>query len=99
MRWGAPPASAQVPAAVAGLAFDQHLNAQLPLDAAFVNERGATVRLGELFRGRPVILVLAYYRCPQLCNLVLNGLLEALRKRWMPIFLISGFLCASLSLC
>jgi protein SCO1/2 len=76
---GAPPASAQVPAAVAGLAFDQHLNAQLPLDAAFVNERGATVRLGELFRGRPVILVLAYYRCPQLCNLVLNGLLEALR--------------------
>jgi protein SCO1/2 len=69
-----------VPAAVAGLAFEQRLNAQLPLDATFVTERGATVRLGELFRGRPVVLVLAYYRCPQLCNLVLNGLLEGLRE-------------------
>jgi protein SCO1 len=76
---GAPPASARIPAAVADLAFEQHPNAQLPFDATFVNERGETVRLGDLFRGRPVILVLAYYRCPQLCNLVLNGLLDGLR--------------------
>src|SRR3954451_22971075 len=76
---GAPPASSRLPAAVADLAFQQRPNAQLPLDATFVDEQGRAVRLGELFRGRPVILVLAYYRCPQLCNLVLNGLLDGLR--------------------
>ena len=27
----------------------------------------------------PVVLVLAYYRCPQLCTLVLNGLLDGLK--------------------
>ena len=30
-------------------------------------------------RGKPVILVLAYYRCPMLCTQVLNGLLRAMR--------------------
>jgi len=76
---GAPIASGRTPAAVAGLAFEQRPNAQLPLDATFRNEQGQTVRVGELFRGRPVILVLVQYRCPQLCNLVLNGLLDGLR--------------------
>src|SRR5262245_49936639 len=76
---GAPPASGRTPAAVADLAFEQRPNAQVPLDATVVNEQGQAIRLGDLFRGRPVILVLAYYRCPQLCNLVLNGLLDGLR--------------------
>jgi protein SCO1/2 len=76
---GAAPSSAQMPAAIAGLAFDQRPNAQVPLDATFLDEQGRMVRLADLFRGRPVILVPAYYRCPQLCNLVLNGLLDGLR--------------------
>jgi protein SCO1/2 len=76
---GATPPAARLPAAVADLAFEQRPNAQLPLDATFVDERGQTIHLDKLFRGRPVILVLAYYRCPQLCNLVLNGLLDGLR--------------------
>src|SRR5262249_52446321 len=29
--------------------------------------------------GRPVILVLAYYRCPMLCSQVISGLFESLR--------------------
>lgn len=72
-------ASARMPAAVADLAFDQRPNSQLPLDATFVDEKGQPVRLADFFGSRPVILVLAYYRCPQLCNLVLNGLLDGLR--------------------
>jgi protein SCO1/2 len=74
----APPSSSQPPD-VANLSFDQRLNAQVPLDATFRDERGQDVQLAELVRGRPVILVLAYYRCPQLCNLVLNGLVDGLR--------------------
>jgi protein SCO1/2 len=29
---------------------------------------------------KPVVLVMAYYRCPMLCTEVLNGLLDAMRK-------------------
>ncbi len=36
------------------------------------------MKLGDYFHGKPVILVLAYYRCPMLCTLVLNGLTQGL---------------------
>ena len=62
-------------AARAGL--DQKLNAQIPLDAIFRDEHGKAVPLANYFRdGKPVILALAYYECPNLCTLVLNGLLQ-----------------------
>ena len=48
--------------------FDQRLNEQVPLDLAFRDEAGRAVRLGDYFDGKPVILVLAYYRCPMLCT-------------------------------
>ena len=35
------------------------------------------MRLGDFFGERPVILTLVYYRCPLLCNQVLNGLLKS----------------------
>ena len=54
--------------------FDQHLGDPLPLDLAFRDEAGRDVRLGDYFGARPVILNLAYYRCPMLCTLVLNGI-------------------------
>ena len=54
--------------------FDQHLGDPLPLDLAFRDEAGREVRLGDYFGARPVILNLAYYRCPMLCTLVLNGI-------------------------
>jgi protein SCO1 len=57
--------------------FEQHLNAQLPLDRLFVDEDGDSVRLGDFFGDRPVLFVLAYYRCPMLCNQVLNGVLTS----------------------
>ncbi|MDQ2985622.1 MAG: SCO family protein [Armatimonadota bacterium] len=61
------------------LLFEQRLDSQLPMDAKFVDQAGNTVTLGETFRGRPVILGLVYYKCPSLCNLVLNGLLASLK--------------------
>jgi protein SCO1/2 len=54
--------------------FDQKLDAQVPLDLAFRDESGRTVRLGDYFQKRPVILTLVYYNCPLLCTQVLNGL-------------------------
>ena len=46
----------------------------------FVDENGAVVRLGSLFHERPVVLALVYYDCPNLCTVVLNGLLESVRN-------------------
>jgi len=58
----------------------QRLNNQVPLDLAFRDENGRRVTLREYVVGKPVILVLAYYRCPRLCSLVLNKLTESLRQ-------------------
>ena len=53
--------------------FRQRLNNQVPVDLQFTNDRGEKVTLAESISGRPTIFVLAYYRCPMLCNQVLNG--------------------------
>jgi protein SCO1 len=65
--------------------FDQRLGQQIPLDLNFLDEQGHTVTLRELFDDRPVILTLAYYRCPMLCTLVLDGLVQALRQSTLEI--------------
>jgi len=61
------------------LKFEQKLDAQLPMDAKFVDQDGNAVTLGDTFRGRPVIVGLIYYKCPSLCNQVLNGLVGSLK--------------------
>jgi len=64
---------------IARVGFEQKLDAQLPLDAEFRDESGATVKLGDLFHGKPVVLAFVYYGCPQLCTEVMNGLERSLR--------------------
>jgi len=62
------------------ISVDEHLNAQLPLDVRLRDESGREVRLGDYFDGRrPVLINLAYYRCPMLCNLVSNAVVNGLR--------------------
>lgn len=59
--------------------IEQKLDTQVPMDLLFYDETGAQVRLGDLFTGRPVLITPVYYSCPMLCNLVLNGLVKALK--------------------
>jgi protein SCO1/2 len=67
-----------------GVGVDEKAGNLIDLDLTFVNETGRVVALREYFnQGKPVLLDLAYYRCPMLCNLVLNGQADAMRK--MPI--------------
>ena len=61
------------------IGFDQRLGEEAPLDLAFRDESGKTVRLGDYFNHKPVILALVYYQCPLLCNQVLNGLTDSLK--------------------
>jgi len=67
-------------AAIAQVRFDQNLGAQLPLDATFTDETGAQKPLSAYFGDRPVILVLSYFRCPNLCGLVYSGLVSSLQQ-------------------
>jgi len=67
-----------VPAPLREIGFDQNLDRPVPLDTVFRDEAGRTVRLGDYFGRRPVVLVFAYYDCPMLCTQVINGLSSAL---------------------
>jgi len=75
-----PRAALRAPPAVAQVEIEEHLGRALPLDRRFVDQDGRAVRLAELFGdGRPVVMVLAYFRCPMLCDLVQQGVAVALR--------------------
>ena len=63
----------------ADIGLDQRLDAQLPLDLMFSDESGKTVHLRDYFDKKPVLLSLAYYDCPMLCTLVVNGVVRTLR--------------------
>lgn len=67
-----------------GVGITEHLNAPLPLDTPFLDETSRSVTLGQYFRkDRPVLLALIYFRCPMLCNLILNGMVDAMKQqRW-----------------
>ena len=68
-----------LPAPLRNIGVDQKLNALLPLELVLRDESGAQVKIGDYFGTRPVVLSLVYYKCPMLCDLVLNGMLRAFR--------------------
>jgi len=65
--------------------IDQKLNNLVPLDLAFHDETGQTVKLAQFFGNAPVILSLVYYNCPMLCTQVLNGMERSLKDVPMDI--------------
>ena len=68
-----------LPKALKEVKIEQKLNEQLPLELTFRNEQGETVRLGDYFGKKPVVLSLVYYQCPMLCNQVLNGMVTSFK--------------------
>ena len=72
-------AQSELPAQLRNIGVDQKLNSSIPLDLSVRDESGAQVKIGEYFGQRPVVLSLVYYKCPMLCDLVLNGMLRAFR--------------------
>jgi protein SCO1/2 len=69
----------QLPTVLSKVQVTQHLNAQLPLDAPFVDDEGKPVTLAKYFDGKhPVLLTTVYYNCPMLCSEEMDGLTSAL---------------------
>jgi protein SCO1 len=69
-----------LPPLLQGIGIDQKLNEQVPLELHFRDELGNTVRLGDYFGKKPVILSLVYFDCPMLCTMAENGLLHSLQE-------------------
>lgn len=68
------------PEGMEGVGLEERLGQTVPLDATFVDESGREVRLGDYFRGgRPVILQMGYYKCPMLCGMISQGMVQSLR--------------------
>ncbi|HET8675955.1 MAG TPA: SCO family protein, partial [Blastocatellia bacterium] len=78
-RQGAPPAESK-PRVLKDVGIDQRLGEQAPLDLTFRDEHGETVRIGDYFKDKPVILSLVYYECPMLCHEVLTGLTRSFEQ-------------------
>lgn len=64
-----------------GIDIVEHLGDTLPLGTTFFDGRGNEVALDQFFhQGKPVLMTLAYYECPMLCTLVLNGVGKGIEK-------------------
>jgi protein SCO1 len=74
----APPANTRPPR-LENVGIEQHLDAQIPPDLIFLDETGKTVKLGDYFGRKPMILNLVYYNCTMLCGEALAGLASAMR--------------------
>ena len=69
-----------LPKELVGVDIEERPGAVLPADAKLRDQAGRDVTLGSYLDGeRPVILVLAYYECPMLCSMVVNGLLQGMK--------------------
>jgi protein SCO1/2 len=76
------PADAQqiaTPAILSKVGIIQNLNAQIPPDLMFRDEAGNSVRIGDFFGKKPIVLSLVYFDCPALCTEVLNGELRTMK--------------------
>ena len=63
----------------AAASMENKVGAVLDGSLQFTDERGYPFQFKQLFPGeRPVILVLGYYTCPDMCGQVIHGMLDAL---------------------
>ncbi len=63
------------------VSFSPQLNVDVPLDLEFMGADGMRMPLRErLVPGKPVIVAIVYYRCPTMCNFVINDMVMALTE-------------------
>lgn len=64
-----------------GARIDDRTGNYLPRDMELTDSSGRRVQLGDYFDGqRPVIVQLAYYRCPKLCGDITQGMVRSMRE-------------------
>ena len=53
---------------------DNHLGNRISGDIQILDQDNNSFQLNDYFMAKPTVLVMAYYQCPMLCSMVLNGL-------------------------
>jgi protein SCO1/2 len=72
--------SNEMPGVLKAVGYDQRIGEKVPLDVPWRDEHGREVKLGDYLSGhKPAVLVMAYYHCPMLCDLVLQGVETGLK--------------------
>jgi protein SCO1 len=61
------------------ISIDEKLGQIIPMDLAFTSETGSKVLLSDVING-PTILTIIYYRCPNVCSIVVSGLATVIRN-------------------
>ncbi|MCY2955801.1 MAG: SCO family protein [Planctomycetota bacterium] len=65
----------------AAASMENRVGAMIDRELSFTDERGNPFQFKQLFPGdRPVILVLGYYTCPDMCGQVIHGMLDAINE-------------------
>lgn len=71
-------AQSQLPEILEAVKFSQRPGSQVPGDITLRDHTGAFVQLERYFGEKPIVLHLAYFRCPMLCNMTRDGLITSL---------------------
>jgi protein SCO1/2 len=77
---GAPPPPSDAVAANRDVMLKPRVGEFVPLDLEFRDDKDRPVTLRQCIAGKPTILVPMYYRCPKVCGVVLEELVQTLRK-------------------
>lgn len=74
--------SDDLPKELSSTGVDEKLGSSIDLNTHFLDEDGNKVELKSFFNsGKPVVLTMAYFRCPMLCTLVLNSVADVVSKQ------------------
>jgi len=66
--------------ATAGVRYEQRNGQTLPLSVSFFDEHGQRRPLSDYFGSEPVVIIFGYFRCNQLCSVVSDATIGALRQ-------------------
>lgn len=80
-RYDPDPPSGEKPDAIKNLDVIEKLGQKIPLNLTFTNSDGRELPLSTFFaNGKPVLLLLVYYRCPMQCSTILQRLTTRLNE-------------------
>lgn len=69
-----------LPQQLEDVGIEDKAGGDIPRDVKLVHSNGAPFSVGEYMDGdKPLLVVLAYYKCPMLCSLVINGMNTAMK--------------------
>lgn len=73
------PDNSRVERDTSDVGIEENLGGYVDLDVMITTDDGQTQRLGDII-DKPTVLSLVYYRCPGICNGLLNGIVDVVER-------------------